>query len=63
MGTYQASASLARVIGPFVSGLLFATFGRNAPFLISAAVTLPAAWFVLGRAALPAADEALERSG
>jgi len=63
MGTYQASASLARVVGPFVSGLLFATFGRNAPFLISAAVTLPAAWFVLGRAALPAADEALERSG
>jgi MFS family permease len=46
MGTYQSSSSLARVIGPFTSGPIYAAFGPSAPFLIGACVTLPAAWFV-----------------
>lgn len=46
MGTYQSSGSLARVIGPFTSGPIYAALGASAPFLIGACVTLPAAWFV-----------------
>ena len=46
MGTYQSSNSLARVIGPFVSGPLYAGLGPSAPFLVGACVMLPAIWFV-----------------
>jgi DHA1 family tetracycline resistance protein-like MFS transporter len=46
MGTYQSSSSLARVIGPFASGPLFAVLGSKAPFLAGACVALPAAWFI-----------------
>jgi MFS transporter, DHA1 family, tetracycline resistance protein len=46
MGTYQSSGSLARVIGPFVSGAVYAAFGPSAPFLLGACVTLPAIWFI-----------------
>jgi MFS family permease len=46
MGTYQSSGSLARVIGPFVSGSIYTTLGPSAPFLVGACVTLPAIWFV-----------------
>ena len=46
LGAYVASASLARVIGPFTSGPIYALFGAAAPFLIGACVTLPAAWLV-----------------
>ncbi|HVO47465.1 MAG TPA: MFS transporter [Steroidobacteraceae bacterium] len=46
MGTYQSSGSLARVIGPFVSGPLYATLGARAPFLAGACVALPAIWFI-----------------
>jgi MFS family permease len=46
MGTYQSSSSLARVIGPFASGPLFALFGSKAPFLTGACVALPAAWLI-----------------
>ena len=46
MGTYQSSTSLARVIGPFASGPIYAALGPSAPFLIGACVTLPAAWLV-----------------
>jgi len=52
MGAYVASASLARVLGPFSSGLLYAGLGPAAPFLIGACVTLPAAWLVRRAAAL-----------
>ncbi|MBS0379849.1 MAG: MFS transporter [Proteobacteria bacterium] len=48
VGAYVASASLARVIGPFTSGPLYAAFGSAAPFLVGACVTLPAAWLVGG---------------
>jgi MFS transporter, DHA1 family, tetracycline resistance protein len=46
MGTYQSSSSLARVIGPFCSGPIYAALGSKAPFLAGACVALPAAWFV-----------------
>jgi DHA1 family tetracycline resistance protein-like MFS transporter len=46
MGTYQASTSLARVIGPFISGPIFAMFGASAPFLAGACIMLPAAWLI-----------------
>lgn len=46
MGAYVASASLARVIGPFTSGPLYALLGPAAPFVVGACVTLPAAWLV-----------------
>lgn len=47
MGTYQSSTSLARVIGPFVSGPVYAALGPAAPFVLGACVTLPAVWFIL----------------
>jgi MFS family permease len=52
MGAYVASASLARVLGPFSSGLLYAALGPAAPFLVGACVTLPAAYLVRRAAAL-----------
>ncbi len=46
MGAYIASSSLARVLGPFTSGSIYALLGSGAPFLVGACVTLPAAWLV-----------------
>jgi MFS transporter, DHA1 family, tetracycline resistance protein len=46
LGTYAASASLARVLGPFSSGALYALLGTSGPFLIGACVTLPAVWLL-----------------
>jgi len=46
LGTYASSASLARVIGPFGSGALYALVGPAAPFLLGACVTLPALFLV-----------------
>jgi MFS transporter, DHA1 family, tetracycline resistance protein len=46
MGIYVASGSLARIIGPFTSGPIYAALGPSAPFLIGACVTLPAAWLL-----------------
>ena len=53
MGAYISSSSLARVIGPFTSGPLYAQRGSAAPFLIGACVTLPAAWLVRRAGNLP----------
>lgn len=44
MGTYQSGASLARILGPFSSGLIFGRLGPGAPFLVGALVTLQAVW-------------------
>jgi MFS transporter, DHA1 family, tetracycline resistance protein len=46
MGTYVASASLARVLAPLTSGSIYVLWGPSAPFLVGACVTLPAAWLV-----------------
>jgi len=59
MGTYQSSSSLARVIGPFVSGPIYAAFGPSAPFLSGAAVTVFAIVFIWLASAR--ASTALER--
>lgn len=45
MGTYQSSSSLARVIGPFASGPLYALWS-NAPFVAGACVAFPAVWLI-----------------
>jgi DHA1 family tetracycline resistance protein-like MFS transporter len=42
MGTYQAATSLARVIGPFVAGPVYAFWGANSPFIAAACITVPA---------------------
>jgi len=47
LGAYQIGTSLARVIAPFVAGLIFQRFGPSAPFLLGGLVTLPAAWCML----------------
>ena len=46
MGTYQASTSLGRVIGPFASGYIYQLIGANAPFLTSACLAVPAAFLL-----------------
>jgi MFS transporter, DHA1 family, tetracycline resistance protein len=46
MGTYQSSSSLARVIGPFISGPVYAALGASAPYLLGALIAAPAMWFV-----------------
>jgi DHA1 family tetracycline resistance protein-like MFS transporter len=59
MGTYQSSSSLARVIGPFVSGPIYAALGPSAPFLVGAAVTVFATvfvWLARTRASIAAAQ-------
>ncbi len=42
MGTYQSASSLARVIGPFTSGPVYAAWGTSAPFLAGACAVIPA---------------------
>ena len=54
MGTYQSSSSLARVLGPLSSGLVFGRFGPGAPFLVGALVTLQAVWCMLAARRLKA---------
>jgi MFS transporter, DHA1 family, tetracycline resistance protein len=51
MGAYAASSSLARVLGPFSSGALYAHVGPAAPFLTGAGVTV-AALLLLRRSSL-----------
>ena len=46
MGTYQSATSLARVIGPFVAGPVYAIWGANSPFLAAACITAPAALLI-----------------
>jgi DHA1 family tetracycline resistance protein-like MFS transporter len=53
MGTWQSGTSLARVLGPVVSVLVFTQFGPGAPFLVGALVTAQAAWCMLAAARMP----------
>jgi MFS transporter, DHA1 family, tetracycline resistance protein len=46
LGAYVASASLARVLGPFTSGPLYALLGPSGPFLAGACVTVWALWLL-----------------
>jgi DHA1 family tetracycline resistance protein-like MFS transporter len=41
MGQYQAASALGRVVGPGVSGILYAQIGLAAPFTLAAVIMLP----------------------
>jgi DHA1 family tetracycline resistance protein-like MFS transporter len=57
LGAYVASASLARVLGPFTSGAIYALAGPAAPFLLAACASVPAVWLLRRvREAKPAPD-------
>lgn len=43
LGLNMAAGSMARIVGPIVAGVLYSAVGPNWPFLIGAALTLPAA--------------------
>jgi DHA1 family tetracycline resistance protein-like MFS transporter len=47
MGVQQSAGSLARILGPFVAGLLFQEIGRNAPYIVGAAIMAVVAVFAL----------------
>ena len=42
MGIYQSSSSMARIIGPAISGPLFGAFGPSAPFIVGSVIALAA---------------------
>lgn len=46
MGWYQSAGAVGRVLGPGMSGALYAQVGIGAPFAVAAAVMLPALAFV-----------------
>jgi MFS family permease len=43
LGLNMASGSIARIFGPMVAGALFSGLGHDWPFLVGAALTVPAA--------------------
>ena len=47
MGTFQSGSSLARVIGPSISGPVFGLWGSSAPFLLGVALVAPAVLILL----------------
>jgi MFS family permease len=52
LGLNMASGSIARIFGPLIAGALFSGLGHDWPFLVGAALTVPAAIMALnaGRA-------------
>jgi len=42
LGVFQSASALGRVVGPAFSGLVFARLGAPAPFILAAALVLPA---------------------
>jgi MFS transporter, DHA1 family, tetracycline resistance protein len=42
MGAFQSGTSLGRVIGPAISGPIYALIGQSAPFILAAALAVPA---------------------
>ena len=47
MGLYQSGASLARVLGPMSSGLIYSHLGHGAPYMVASIVILQAIWCIL----------------
>ena len=43
LGLNMASGSVARIFGPVIAGFLYSAFGHDWPFLVGAALTVPAA--------------------
>lgn len=46
MGAYQSATSLSRILGPAFSGVVFASLGAVAPFIVAAALIVPA-WVMI----------------
>ena len=42
LGVYQGATALSRVVGPAIAGVVFTKIGQTAPFLLAAALVLPA---------------------
>lgn len=53
LGLNMATGSMARIVGPMVAGVLYSAIGSDWPFLVGAALTVPAAMMAInaGRAA------------
>ena len=47
MGGYQSATSLARVIGPALSGAIYTGVALNAPYIVGIVVSLPAIFLIL----------------
>jgi len=47
MGTYQSATSLARVVGPALSGAIYSAVALAAPFIAGIVVMAPAIWLIL----------------
>jgi len=58
MGTYQSATSLARVIGPAMSGAVYAAVAMQAPYVLGIAISLPAIWLILATPAVSVARPA-----
>ena len=63
MGTYQSATSLARIIGPMVSGSLYAAISFRAPFTAGILVALPAVWLIVQSQRARAAARAVRDHG
>lgn len=59
LGLNMATGSIARIFGPMIAGALFSGIGHDWPFLVGAALTVPAAWVAInaGRALKRGASE------
>jgi DHA1 family tetracycline resistance protein-like MFS transporter len=62
MGTYQSATSLARIVGPMVSGAIYSGIAFNAPFIVGILVAAPALWFIARsqRATAPVASTRID---
>jgi DHA1 family tetracycline resistance protein-like MFS transporter len=47
MGTYQSANSLARILGPAISGTVYVGIAREAPFLLGILIAVPALWLIV----------------
>ena len=55
MGAYQSATALSRIVGPAFSGLVFTSVGAIAPFIVAAALIVPALVLMI---ALPKREKA-----
>ena len=49
LGLNMASSSIARIFGPIIAGTIFSQIGHDWPFLIGAALTIPAAVMAINK--------------
>lgn len=49
LGAYQSATSLSRIVGPAFSGVVFASLGAVAPFMVAAGLMIPALLMILVR--------------